>query len=678
MSRKIKDAKDLTSGELIYFAGHAQATYMSDGRDIEAALSDKQDILESGSNIKTINGQSILGSGNLNIEGGGGASGGEVNLVDGVLLNGKNIVGTDKVAKIPLATSSADGAMSKEDKAKLDSTASALSEKQDTITDLATIRDGASKGATAYQKPTKGIEKADLEADVQNVLDSVGEIADKQLVNITGEVEADYIEYGFVAADGTTDLPYIRLDGATEEKAGLMTSADKVALEGKQDIITDIDTIRAGASKGATALQSYTEKYTGTYSKPTGGIPKTDLASAVQTSLGKADTALQTHQDISGKQDVITDLATIRSNAEKGASAVQPSSLAKVATSGSYNDLSNKPTIPSAVTESVVSGWGFTKNTGTYSKPSGGIPKTDLASAVQTSLGKADTALQTIKTINGQSLIGSGNVTIEGGGGALNYIVNIDELDVGDAGQVTQIYNGLYSAHQANDVVIAIYYGMKSPVNVYADEEKATICFLHPDDAYELETSITFNADGSAEWGGRELFQDTFLGVSNTRLKATGNTIDIAHNGNAISDEGITFKTINNQSIVGSGNINIKGGSGGESSKEIVLINSAEGRIDELHPNKIYIITECIECCDILEIITTESVNEEYYVYFRTKPDQMPSLGYFALPDDVKFSNGIIPEIKPETLYEFSMVKTIIENNNYFKGILTPFTNITS
>ena len=31
----------------------------------------------------------------------------------------------------------------------------------------------------------------------------------------------------------------------------------------------------------------------GTYSKPTGGIPKTDLASAVQTSLGKADTALQ-------------------------------------------------------------------------------------------------------------------------------------------------------------------------------------------------------------------------------------------------------------------------------------------------------------------------------------------------------------------------------------------------
>lgn len=53
--------------------------------------------------------------------------------------------------------------------------------------------------------------------------------------------------------------------------------------------------------------------------------------------------------------------------------------LATVASSGDYNDLSNKPTIPSAVTESTVSGWGFTKNTGTYSKPSGGIPASDLA-----------------------------------------------------------------------------------------------------------------------------------------------------------------------------------------------------------------------------------------------------------------------------------------------------------
>lgn len=43
----------------------------------------------------------------------------------------------------------------------------------------------------------------------------------------------------------------------------------------------------------------------GTYSKPSGGIPKSDLASTVQESLGRADTALQSHQDIGGKVDKV-------------------------------------------------------------------------------------------------------------------------------------------------------------------------------------------------------------------------------------------------------------------------------------------------------------------------------------------------------------------------------------
>lgn len=44
--------------------------------------------------------------------------------------------------------------------------------------------------------------------------------------------------------------------------------------------------------------------------------------------------------------------------------------------------IKNKPSIPNEVTEATVSGWGFTKNTGTYIKPSGGIPASDLASGV--------------------------------------------------------------------------------------------------------------------------------------------------------------------------------------------------------------------------------------------------------------------------------------------------------
>ena len=89
-----------------------------------------------------------------------------------------------------------------------------------------------------------------------------------------------------------------------------------------------------------------------------------DMEASVYDPQGKA-------QDIFAyadtKQSAIPDLATIRSNASAGASKV-------------------------SCTDETVAGFGYTKNTGTYSKPSGGIPKADLASDVQTSLGKADTA----------------------------------------------------------------------------------------------------------------------------------------------------------------------------------------------------------------------------------------------------------------------------------------------
>ena len=39
-TRNIKEAKDLSTNELIYFKGHAQATFMSDGRTVEEAIND--------------------------------------------------------------------------------------------------------------------------------------------------------------------------------------------------------------------------------------------------------------------------------------------------------------------------------------------------------------------------------------------------------------------------------------------------------------------------------------------------------------------------------------------------------------------------------------------------------------------------------------------------------------
>lgn len=57
---------------------------------------------------------------------------------------------------------------------------------------------------------------------------------------------------------------------------------------------------------GSDGIITYSEVYT--YSKPSGGIPASDLASAVQTSLGKADTALQTApvSSVNGKTGAVS------------------------------------------------------------------------------------------------------------------------------------------------------------------------------------------------------------------------------------------------------------------------------------------------------------------------------------------------------------------------------------
>ena len=86
----------------------------------------------------------------------------------------------------------------------------------------------------------------------------------------------------------------------------------------------------------------------GTYSKPSGGIPASDLASAVQTSLGKADTALQSFTET---DPTVPSWAKASNKPSYDYSEISNTpSLATVATSGSYNDLSNTPTIPTVGT----------------------------------------------------------------------------------------------------------------------------------------------------------------------------------------------------------------------------------------------------------------------------------------------------------------------------------------
>ena len=137
-----------------------------------------------------------------------------------------------------------------------------------------------------------------------------------------------------------SDVP-TKTSQLTNDSGFVAASELAEGLANKQDIISDLATIRSGAAKGATALQS---------------VPSSYRTAAAQDVID------------SGKQDIISDLATIRSGAAKGATALQsvPSSYRTaeaqdVIDSGkqdkitstnklAYSLISGTPTIPTVPT----------------------------------------------------------------------------------------------------------------------------------------------------------------------------------------------------------------------------------------------------------------------------------------------------------------------------------------
>lgn len=441
--------------------------------------------------------------------------------------------------------------------------------------------------------------------------------------------------------------------------AASITEAKKAEWDGKQDVIADLATIRSGAEKGATALRSIPEEYVteselsakgyATTAQLDGKVDKVDgkqlsaedFTSALKSKLeslssyddtelsnalttlredfdklvsGDTTTAIKTFNEVIAFLDGIADtedLAGIIASIEQQiAGKADTSSLAKVATSGSYNDLADKPTIPSAVTETTVSGWGFTKNTGTYSKPSGGIPKSDLASAVQTSLGKADTALQSY----------------------------------------TEQYKGTITGVSANGTSVA--------------------------------TSGVANipAASTSKYGVTKLSSAT--NSTSTTLAATASAVKSAYDlANGKQDKlvsGTNIKTINGTSILGSGDITISGGGGGTSGggKEFVEIEPSfspmghEGAfsIDEpMQPNKVYVFTEALMLLYIDSIETSSAIGDEYTIMFTAdRADIMISI---SAEMQVYWANGTIPPISAGDMCELSLVR--IGSN--IKAVLTTF-----
>lgn len=124
---------------------------------------------------------------------------------------------------------------------------------------------------------------------------------------------------GIKASTPTGDIRAFTIGTDDYEELNNLPSINGVELIGNKTAAqlglatpSDIPTVPVQSVNGKTGAVVLTasDVGAGTYSKPSGGIPKTDLASAVQTSLGKADTALQSHQSLaayrtSADQDTI-------------------------------------------------------------------------------------------------------------------------------------------------------------------------------------------------------------------------------------------------------------------------------------------------------------------------------------------------------------------------------------
>ena len=159
-----------------------------------------------------------------------------------------------------------------------------------------------------------------------------------------------------------------------------------------------------------------------------------DMLEDITDSINESPASGITSSDISNWNSKVSNVQADWTATTGDAVILHKPTLATVATSGSYNDLSNTPTIP---TESTVSGWGFTKNAATTSYVDTAVagivnsaPATldtlnelatalgndpNFATTVATQIGQKQATLVSgtnIKTINNESLLGSGNISI--------------------------------------------------------------------------------------------------------------------------------------------------------------------------------------------------------------------------------------------------------------------------
>ena len=271
---------------------------------------------------------------------------------------------------------------------------------------------------TAYQKPSTGIPNNHLtnsSITIGSTSISLGATA-ATIAGLTKLTSQAFSLGGYVDANNTTEstLTWDATNKAWKITGNLyatgwisQSGVSGTGGGGGGSSVTVLPYSQIGSYSGAdtdltTVFNAYTIKqlYTNKYQKPGTGIPLQDLASSIQTSLGKADSAYQKPSGGIPKSDLSADLYMWLLYSSGDSYALLPSEV------GTSSPICVNVTGTDEVYISGLGGYdGDTDNidssssvqtviNGKYVKPSGGIPATDLASAVQTSLGKADNAYQ--------------------------------------------------------------------------------------------------------------------------------------------------------------------------------------------------------------------------------------------------------------------------------------------
>lgn len=158
-------------------------------------------------------------------------------------------------------------------------------------------------------------------------------------VNATSSLISDNVIY-ITGADGNYASTYtFTKNGSNDYSVSTSTKefvsqSEKTAWNAKQDAISDLATIRSGAEAGATA-----------YQKPSTGIPASDIADGVIPTVPTNVSAFTNDAGYLTEHQSLADYYTKTQVDTALASKANSADLATVATSGSYNDLADKPTL---------------------------------------------------------------------------------------------------------------------------------------------------------------------------------------------------------------------------------------------------------------------------------------------------------------------------------------------